>query len=131
MTPLPAGPGPDPALLHPMPDHPRVMFVRNLVDLPNVEIGEYTYYDDPGGPEAFRRNILYHFMFTGDRLVIGRFSAIAAETRFIMNGANHRADGISTYPFVIFGGAWADLFAGERDFPNRGDTRIGNDVWIG
>lgn len=123
--------GPDPDALHPMAGHSRVTFIRNL-DLPeNVEAGAYTYYDDPAGPQAFLDAILYHFAFIGDRLVIGKFCAIAAETRFLMNGGNHRLDGLSTYPFPIFGGDWVGRFAGELDFPSRGDTVIGNDVWLG
>lgn len=42
--------GPDPDALHPIPAHPRVMFARNLPLPPNVEIGAYSYYDDPDGP---------------------------------------------------------------------------------
>ncbi len=122
---------PDPRELFPMPEHRRVMFAANLDLPPNVEIGDYTYYDDPGGPEAFRRNILYHFDFTGDRLVIGRFCALATGLKFVMNGGNHRVDGFSTYPFPIFGGGWAGHFDSELDFPMKGDTRIGHDVWIG
>ena len=123
--------GPDPDALHPMPGHERVMFVRNLPLPANVDVGAYTYYDDPEGPDAFLRNILYHFAFTGDRLRIGRFCALATGTRFLMNGGNHRTEGPSTYPFVIFGGAWAGRFPGETDFPNHGDTVVGNDVWTG
>ncbi|GJD77603.1 CatB-related O-acetyltransferase [Methylobacterium gregans] len=121
--------GPDPSQLHPLAEHPRVTFLRNLDLPPNVEVGAYSYYDDPAGPGAFLDNILYHFAFLGDRLVIGRFCAIAAGTRFLMNGGNHRLDAPSTYPFAIFGGAWATAPTGK--FPNRGDTVIGNDVWLG
>lgn len=117
--------------LYPVPEHKRIMFVRNL-DLPaNVEIGEYTYYDDPGGPEAFRRNILYHFEFIGDRLTIGKFCALATGTRFLMNGGNHRTAPFSTYPFILFGGDWRNRFPDENNFPVKGDTTIGNDVWTG
>ncbi|GJE55946.1 Virginiamycin A acetyltransferase [Methylobacterium thuringiense] len=123
--------GPDPDALHPMPGHRRVTFVKNL-DLPeNVSVGAYTYYDDPAGPNAFLDNILYHFPFIGDRLTIGRFCAMAAGTRFLMNGGNHRMSGPSTYPFPIFGGGWTGRFPGELDFPNRGDTVVGHDVWFG
>lgn len=123
--------GPDLDALHPMPGHERVTFIRNL-DLPeNVEVGAYSYYDDPAGPQAFLDAILYHFPFIGDRLVIGKFCALAAGKRFLMNGGNHRLDGLSTYPFPIFGGHWIGRFEGELNFPNRGDTRIGNDVWLG
>ena len=123
--------GPDPDVLHPLPDHPRTTFIKNLPLPENVRVGAYTYYDDPSGPGAFLDNILYHFPFLGDRLVIGRFCAIAAGTRFAMNGGNHRLTGPSTYPFQIFGGGWTGRFPGEMDFPNRGDTVIGNDVWLG
>lgn len=127
--------GPDPDALHPVPEHPRIMFVRNLPnlgrDLPNVEIGRYSYYDDPAGPDAFRANILYHYAFTGDRLVIGSFCALATRVRFMMNGANHRMTGTSSYPFQALSADWRGLFDGEFDDPVRGDTVIGNDVWIG
>jgi len=107
------------------------MFIRNLPGLPaNVEIGEFTYYDDPAGPDAFLHNVLYHFDFRGDRLRIGRYCAIATGVQFVMNGGNHRTAGISTFPFPIFE-AWRGQWDGEFDFPSSGDTTIGNDVWIG
>jgi virginiamycin A acetyltransferase len=111
----------------------RVCFLKPVISRPNIEVGEYTYYDDPDAPEEFEnRNVLYHYDFTGDRLVIGRFCAIATGVTFIMNGANHALDGISTYPFQIFGGGWEKGF--EESSLNsgyRGDTIVGHDVWIG
>lgn len=122
---------PSPKDRHPVMGHDRLVFV-NTLDLPdNVEVGDYTYYDDPEGVEAFRANILYHFDFTGDRLVIGKFCALATGTKFLMNGGNHRVGALSTYPFMIFGGDWAGRFADEAKFPTKGDTVIGNDVWTG
>ncbi|MGQ9366083.1 CatB-related O-acetyltransferase [Azospirillum sp. A39] len=120
--------GPDPASPHPMPGHPRVGFLKAFVTRPTIVVGDHTYYDDPAGPERFERdNVLYHFDFIGDRLVIGRFCAIAAGARFIMNGANHAMAGFSTYPFAIF----PDWQAPVPDLAGRGDTVVGNDVWIG
>lgn len=127
----PTIPGPDPNRLYPVPEHPRIMFVKNIADLPNVQIGDYTYYDDPEGPEAFRRNILYHFAFSRDRLVIGKFCAIATGAKFMMNDANHRLDGPTTFPFSIFGGDWLEPFRGDFSLPGRGDTVVGSEVWIG
>ncbi len=124
---------PDPASRHPVPGHPRVVFLKAVVDAPNVEVGDYSYYDDPVEPERFlEKCVLHHYDFMGDRLRIGRYTAIAAGATFIMNGANHAMAGFSTYPFPIFGGAFAegappDLFEGT----SRGDTVVGNDVWIG
>ncbi len=123
--------GPDPASIHPLPSAPQVGFLKPIVDHPMIEIGDYTYYDDPAGPENFvERCVRYHFEHIGDRLVIGRFCAIAAGVEFIMNGANHAMDGFSTYPFPIFGEGWEDA---DIDWAKgaRGDIVIGNDVWIG
>ena len=125
--------GPDPREPYPMPGFPRVGFLKPLVDRPNIEIGDYTYYDDPAGPESFADQcVLYHYDFIGDRLVIGRFTALARDVRFIMNGANHMMDGFSTYPFSIFANGWEEGFdpAAYRS-AWRGDTIVGNDVWMG
>jgi virginiamycin A acetyltransferase len=67
-----------------------------------------------------------------ERLEIGRYCALAEGVRFIMGGANHAMLGPSTFPFGIFGGEWAertmDLVMGAE---SRGDTVVGNDVWLG
>lgn len=123
--------GPDPKDKHPMAGFPQVCFIRNTVTNPNIVVGEYTYYDDPDDSEGFERNVLYHYPFTGDKLVIGRFCAIARGVKFIMNGANHKMSGFSTYPFQIFGHGWEHAMPSPEEFPYKGDTRIGNDVWIG
>jgi len=114
-----------------MTGFPQVCFIKNTVSNPNIVIGDYTYYDDPEDSEGFERNVLYHFDFIGDRLVIGKFCAIARGTKFIMNGANHKMSGFSTYPFNIFGNGWERVTPDFSELPFRGDTMIGNDVWIG
>lgn len=114
-----------------MEGFPQVCFIKNTVNNPNIVIGDYTYYDDPENSENFERNVLYHFPFIGDKLVIGKFCALARGVKFIMNGANHKLSGISTYPFQIFGNGWEKVMPGPGDLPYKGDTVIGNDVWIG
>lgn len=124
---------PNPNQPYPIAGQPRVGFLKPLVKSPLISVGDFTYYDDPEGPEQFeQRNVLYHFDFLGDRLIIGKFCAIATGATFIMNGANHALDGISTYPFAAMGGDWQQDFdlASYQD-PSRGDTIIGDDVWIG
>jgi virginiamycin A acetyltransferase len=126
--------GPNPSIKHPMaPVYRGVGFLKAIVEAGNIEIGEYTYYDDPSGPEHFvERCVLYHYPFVGDRLVIGRFCALAQGVTFIMNGANHAMSGFSTFPFNIFGHGWEEGFdPATWAVENRGDTTIGNDVWIG
>jgi virginiamycin A acetyltransferase len=124
-------PGPSPDNPHPMAGFPQVCFIKNTVKNPNIIIGDYTYYDDPEDSEGFERNVLYHFDFIGDRLVIGKFCAIARGVRFIMNGANHKLSGLSTYPFGIFGNGWEAAIPKPGELPFKGDTVIGNDVWLG
>jgi virginiamycin A acetyltransferase len=114
-----------------MDGFPQVCFIKNTVRNPNIVVGDYSYYDDLEDAENFERNVLYHFPFIGDKLVIGKFCAIARGAKFIMNGANHKMSGISTYPFQIFGNGWEKVMPAPGDLPFKGDTVIGNDVWIG
>lgn len=123
--------GPSPDNRHPMEGFPQVCFIKNTVHNPNILIGDYTYYDDPEDSENFERNVLYHFPFVGDKLIIGRFCAIARGVKFIMNGANHKLSGISTFPFQIFGNGWESFMPDPSEFPYKGDTVIGHDVWLG
>lgn len=122
---------PDPKVMHPMQGFPQVCFIKNTVTNPNIIIGDYTYYDDPEDSENFERNVLYHFPFVGDKLVIGKFCALAKGIKFIMNGANHKMSGFSTYPFQIFGNGWERVMPQSDELPFKGDTVVGNDVWIG
>ncbi|TAH13831.1 MAG: antibiotic acetyltransferase [Runella slithyformis] len=78
----------------------------------------------------FEKNVKYHFDFTGDKLIIGKFCMIASDVTFIMNGANHLTDAITTYPFAIFGNGWESAMEG-KSYPSKGNIVVGNDVWIG
>lgn len=121
--------GPNPASLYPLVNQNRLVYLKNLVKNPNIIVGDYTYYDDFDNPENFERNVLYHFDFEGDKLIIGKFCCIAAAVKFIMNGANHPTDWWTNYPFPIFGNGWE--VAMPDNWPHKGDTVIENDVWIG
>jgi virginiamycin A acetyltransferase len=126
--------GPDPNTLHPLPHHRKLVFLKNIITRPNILVGDYTYYDDLEDPANFERNVLYHFDFLGDKLIIGRFCALASGVKFIMNGGNHETAPVSTFPFAIFGGGWETLMAGQsitEKYPSKGDTVVGHDVWIG
>lgn len=123
--------GPDPSDSHPMKGFDQVCYIKNTISNAQIEVGDYTYYDDPDDSEGFERNVLYLFPFVGDRLIIGKFCALGRGVRFIMNGANHKMDGFSTYPFYIFGNGWEDFAPAQEDMPSKGNTMIGNDVWIG
>lgn len=126
--------GPSPHTLYPLAGYPRAVFLKNFVTRPNIEVGDFSYYDDPGGAERFdERNVLHHYPeLYGDKLIIGRFCALATGVRFVMNGANHAMGGFSTYPFNIFGNGWEAGFDPETwTGQSKGDTVVGNDVWLG
>ena len=119
---------PDPNTVHPIEGVTRTCFLKNILKHPQIIIGDYTYYDDPEDVHSFKKNILYLFDFMGDKLCIGKFCQIATGVRFLMNGANHSMQGASTYPFKVMGKSWASA---PMTANNKGDTIIGNDVWIG
>lgn len=123
--------GPNPDAIFPNPAIPSVCFIKNVITRPNISVGAYTYYDDKDGPERFEEHVTHHYEFLGDKLVIGKFCAIARGIEFVMNGANHRMGSVTTYPFNIMGGGWEKATPTLADLPFKGDTVVGNDVWIG
>ncbi|WPO84146.1 CatB-related O-acetyltransferase [Chryseobacterium sp. JJR-5R] len=121
---------PDKDLKFPLENYDRLCFLKNIITNPNIIVGDYTYYDDFENVNNFEKNVKYHFDFIGDKLIIGKFCMIASDVKFIMNGANHLTKSISSFPFAIFGDAWKDAMHG-KNYPTKGNTEIGNDVWIG
>jgi virginiamycin A acetyltransferase len=121
---------PDKDQKFPLENYDKLCFLKNIVKNPNIIVGDYTYYDDFEDVMNFEKNVKYHFDFIGDKLIIGKFCMIASGATFIMNGGNHLTEATSTYPFAIFGGAWQHAMDGKT-YPSKGNTVVGNDVWIG
>ena len=117
---------PDPNCIHPVAGTDLVTYVKPTVRNPNIIVGDFTYISDAD----FESHVTHHYGFYGDKLIIGKFCQIAAGVEFIMNGANHQMNAASTYPFYIMQG-WRQDAPAMADLPNKGDTVIGNDVWIG
>ena len=112
----------------------QTVYLRNVVTGPNIEVGDYTMYNDfVHDPRDFEKNaVLYHYPINGDRLTIGRFCSIACGARFLFTSANHTLRSLSTYPFPIFFEEWGlDAAHITEAWDDRGDITIGNDVWIG
>lgn len=124
---------PDPRARFPIPGDLSTVFLANVVTSPFIEVGDFTYYHDPVDPEQFEQScFLHHYPPHNDRLIIGKFCAIATGVRFFMSGANHRTDIFSSYPFDEMAPAWEIGFDPKHHVPaSRGDTIIGHDVWIG
>ena len=123
--------GPDKNEKFPNKNVPSVCFIKNVITRPNIEVGDYTYYDDANGADKFEEHVTHHYEFLGDKLIIGKFCQIASGIKIIMNGANHRMNSVTTYSFNIMGNGWEKVTPKLTDLPFKGDTVIGNDVWIG
>jgi virginiamycin A acetyltransferase len=122
--------GPNKNTPFPLANYDRLCFLKNIIKNPKIIVGDYTYYDDFEDVMNFEKNVKYHFDFTGDKLIIGKFCMIASDVTFIMNGANHLTDAITTYPFAIFGNGWENAMEGKT-YPTKGNIVVRNDVWIG
>ena len=103
-----------------------VVHIKPTIKSKNIVVGEYSYYSG----NNFESCVTHHYDFIGDKLIIGKFCQIGANVEFVMNGANHQRNAISTYPFYIFNG-WNQDSPSMKDLQIKGDTIIGNDVWIG
>lgn len=122
--------GPDSNIIFPLKDYKKLCFLKNIIKNPKIVVGDYTYYDDFEDVHNFEKNVKYLFDFHEDKLIIGKFCMIASGVKFIMNGANHLSDAVSSYPFAVFGNGWENAMEG-KSYPFKGDIVIGNDVWIG
>ena len=124
---------PDSKKLYPRTGDSQTIYLKNAVQGPYVEIGEFTIYNDfVRDPREFQRNnVLYHYPVNGDRLVIGKYCSIACGARFLMNSANHALGSLSNYVFPIFYEEWDHGMQVTEAWDRRGDIVIGNDVWIG
>ena len=116
---------PDPQESFPI-EGTNITYIKPAITAPNIIVGEFTYFAD----RNFEAHVTHHYDFIGDKLIIGKFCQIAAGVEFVMNGANHQMNAATTYPFYIFGG-WQQDAPDNSQLPIKGDTVIGNDVWIG
>ncbi len=120
--------------IYPRPHDKQIVYLKSVVDNPNIEIGEYTIYNDfVNDPCDFEKNnVLYHYPINGDKLKIGKFCSIACGSKFLFTSANHTLGSLSTYTFPIFFDEWGlDAKNIRSAWDNKGDIVIGNDVWIG
>lgn len=120
--------------VYPRPHDGQTVYLKDVITGPNIEVGEYTIYNDfVRDPRDFEKNnVLYHYPVNGDRLVIGRFCSIACGAKFMFTSVNHSMQSLANYTFPIFFDEWGLDAKDICDaWDNKGDTVIGNDVWIG
>ena len=124
---------PDSSRIYPRTGDTQIVYLKNVIGNPNIEIGEFTIYNDfVHDPRDFQKNnVLYHYPINKDRLIIGKFCSIACGARFLFNSANHTMGSLATYTFPLFYEEWGHGMRPDMAWDNKGDIVIGNDVWIG
>ena len=120
--------------IYPRTGDRETVYLKNVIDNPNIQIGDYTIYNDfVHDPREFlKNNVLYHYPINKDRLIIGKFCSIACGAKFLFNSANHKMASLSTYTFPLFFEEWGlEKENVAQAWDQKGDIIIGNDVWIG
>ena len=117
---------PDPDKKYPIPGYEKEIYVKPTISNPNIIVGDFTYIAD----SEFESHVTNFYPWSRDKLIIGKFCQIAAGVEFMMNDANHQLGAVSTFPFYTLEG-WHMETPKAEDMPFKGDTVIGNDVWIG
>ncbi len=106
--------------------------IAEQISNPNIRVGEHSYYSGYYHGHPFEHCVRYLAPDRDDvdKLIIGRYCSVGSGAVFVMAGnQGHRTDWISTYPFFY---QPHPAFAGATDaWQPAGDTRVGNDVWIG
>ena len=117
---------PDPDKIFPISGTDTLTYIKPTIKNPNIIVGDFSYFADVD----FEKHVTHHYGFNGDKLIIGKFCQIASGVEFVMNGCNHQMNAATTFPFYIFEG-WNQQTPPMSEMPLKGDTIIGNDVWIG
>lgn len=112
----------------------QVEYLHQTVTNPNIHIkGTHSYYSNCWD-HGFERSVVRYLLGDQisrdwqplgelDRLIIGNFVCIGAESVILMGGnSTHRMDWVSLYPFM----------ASIKDaYQSRGDTVLGDGCWLG
>lgn len=116
------------------------IIIKDHIKCNHIIAGDFSYYSGYYHGGSFEDCVLYLDETDNksnateiDRLIIGKFCSIASGVKFMMGGnQGHNYNWIATYPLDSFD----DNF--DKNKPNppkayelKGDTIIGNDVWIG
>lgn len=108
-----------------------IEFPKDTTENNHVYIGEYTYYAGSYHDKKFVEHCVRYINDEEDRdnLIIGKFCSIASGAVFNIGGSQrHRKEWVSTYPFHYM---FPDDNTIKDPYYRKGDTVIGNDVWIG
>ena len=110
------GKHPNPDTIHPIAGYDKEIYVKPTITNPNIIVGDFTYIAD----SDFERHVSHLYEWNDDKLIIGKFCQIAAGVEFVMNGANHQMNAVSTFPFYTLEG-WEMSPPAKTDLPLKGD----------
>ena len=116
----------NPNTINPIAGYDKEIYIKPTIKNKNIIVGDFSYIAD----SEFESHVTHHYEWNNDKLIIGKFCQIASGVEFVMNGANHQMNAVSTFPFYTLEG-WNQTPPTQNDLPIKGDTIIGNDVWIG
>lgn len=116
------------------------IIIKDHVKAQHIIVGDYSYYSGYYHDKSFEDCVMYldaeddhRPTDETDRLIIGKFCSIASGVKFMMGGTQgHTYEWIASYPLDFL----EEDFDGYKSVPPKaqnlkGDTVIGNDVWIG
>jgi len=123
-------------MANPFKDYRDSYIINQRVKNKNIIAGDYSYYSGYYHGKEFDECVWYmdgKETVCPEKLIIGKFCSIATGVVFMMAGnQGHRYDWIAQYPLDFLD----DDFDGYKTRPpkafiSKGDTIVGNDVWIG
>ena len=120
------GKTPNPNVIHPIAGYDKEIYVKPTIKNPSIIVGDFTYIAD----SDFESHVTHFYPWSRDNLIIGKFCQIAAGVEFVMNDANHKMNAVTTFPFYTLEG-WEMNIPDPSEMTFKGNTVIGNDVWIG
>lgn len=125
---------------NPFKDYRSFTIIKDHLQSKHIIVGDYSYYSGYYHGRPFEDCVMYldeldnhRHPDATDRLIIGKFCSIATGAKFMLGGnQGHNYNWISTYPLDGFENDF-DGYANVLPVAHepKGDTVIGNDVWIG
>lgn len=117
------------------------IIIKDHIKARHIIVGEYSYYSGYyHGGTSFEDCVMYLDAADNhtdaneiDQLIIGKFCSIATGVKFMMGGTQgHNYEWIANYPLDFLDDDFdADTSVEPKGYKLKGDTVIGNDVWIG
>ena len=117
------GKHPNPNTIHPIAGYDKEIYVKPTITNPNIIVGDFTYIAD----SDFESHVSHLYEWNDDKLIIAKFCQIAAGVEFVMNGANHQMNSVSTFPFYTLEG-WEMSPPAKTDLPLKGYPRSDSPV---